>query len=433
MSAPSRKSEGAAPDLEQLLELARRAQPGESSPTDARRLARRAVLASHERRRARRAGRSVVLAAFAFGAIVLMIASSPVRRAAREGLTALLAPSSTEPSRTPPPSASTEPLELSLPRGHRLFGSPGAQFELLENTDAARRIALRDGTAVFAVEPLARDEQFSVQTPHARVVVRGTVFSVEVDAQRTRVRVHEGAVLVETKAGMRSLRAGERYGSDALPVPELVSEPLGKRIAALVVERMQRRADEASARERGPLPDASVGPGHEPPMAPRARAAPVAELRAPVVTLEQARAFLLDGAVQAALAAARARHAAHESRGEWLMVQGDALRALDEPQQAVEAYQAAQAVLRGAARARAAFKAADLLLRVVDDPSAALVVLDRARLDAPRAPLRERALVLRVEASHRLGHPVRELALRYLADYPDSAGAARMRELSTSP
>jgi hypothetical protein len=88
-------------------------------------------------------------------------------------------------------------------------------------------------------------------------------------------------------------------------------------------------------------------------------------------------------------------------------------------------------VLTGEARARAAFKAADLLLRVLDDPSAALGIIDRTRLDASGAPLRERALLLRIEAEHRLGRPVRALALRYLEAYPDSAGAAQMRALVT--
>ena len=67
---------------------------------------------------------------------------------------------------------------------------------------------------------------------------------------------------------------------------------------------------------------------------------------------------------------------------------------------------------------------------VLRDPAAALRVLDRSALDAYGAPLRERALMLRIEASQRLGLPVRVLAQRYLVAFPDSVGIERVRELA---
>ena len=63
-------------------------------------------------------------------------------------------------------------------------------------------------------------QRFSVQTPDARVVVHGTVFSVRVDSNRTHgaqtcVEVTDGVVIVQHAGAETALNAGDRWGCDA--------------------------------------------------------------------------------------------------------------------------------------------------------------------------------------------------------------------------
>jgi hypothetical protein len=410
-------------DVDRMIELARGEEPGALPETDLRRLVRKSVVAAIERRSHTLQWRALVWAC-ALSAVVLAALFSPLRQVVRERW---LQPSGSAAERAGSTKSEESwlPLEVALPTGDRLAASPGAQFEIVQGARITRRIALREGTVVFSVEPLASGETFGVQTPHVYVEVRGTVFSVEVDGQRSRVRVHEGSVQVLGTVAPKTLRAGERYGTDGQPVPELGALPLAKRAAELSAERLRAKA---RAEDERAAPDASVGPGNEPPLHQSSRA--VTSLTATVSTpLDLARALLHKGDAMGALMAAEAALPSATERGEWLLLQGDALRSLNQPRQAIASYLDAEASLDTGSASRAAFKAADLHLRVLGDPSAALAVLNRTRLDAPGSPLRERALSLRIEAAQRLGLPVRALAQRYLDAYPDSAAAERMRKL----
>lgn len=408
-------------DLERVVALARSARTPELPDTDLRRMVRRGVVAAVERR-ARAQQRWWLALAGAACCLILVIGPwSPLheplraRLFARDPASAPHRPALDPLPAPAPASADWQPLELALPSGDRVVASPAADLELLMNAAHTRRIALRSGSAVFSVRRLASGETFAVQTPQAYVEVRGTVFSVDVARGVTRVRVHEGAVQVQSEAGVRRLQAGERYGSDGAAVPELAA-PLAARATELTRERLERTPEPLDR-------DAAIGPGHESPTErPDATAALVA-----------ARAQLEAGDAGAALAAALTVRSSKALRGEWLMLQGDALRSLGRAREAVDAYAQAEAALEPLPSAQAAFKAADLCLRVLSDPAATLRVVDRARLDADGAPLRERALLLRIEASQRLGLSVRALAQRYLAAYPDSAGAARVRVLVEAP
>jgi hypothetical protein len=79
-----------------------------------------------------------------------------------------------------------------------------------------------------AFHPARKGEQsLSVETGSARVVVVGTRFAVEVDAQReTRVSVSEGVVRVEPRRGGPALlvRAGERLSVPVEAEPQLSKE-----------------------------------------------------------------------------------------------------------------------------------------------------------------------------------------------------------------
>lgn len=430
MSAPTPQ------EIEVVLALAREAEPREMSSADLRRMVRQSVAAGSARRNESRQRITLVWVGATCAALLLLALLRSNERALAPS--AERAPSAVDAAAAP--IATWAPLELSLPSGDRLAASPGAQFELEKNSASTRRVALHGGSVVFAVRHLASGETFSVQTPHAYVEVRGTVFSVDVDAQRTRVRVHEGAVQVHA-AQVQLLHAGERYGSDGAPVPDLASA-LERRALELVAERADNAtleiADDGVEPALSPsMPeqsvslstqarDAAVGPGNEPP------ALPVPEAER-FVSLEQARALLEAGDVDGALAAVHALRPAASTRGEWLVLEGDALRTIGQVREAVDAYARAAAILTPRAAARAAFKAADLSLRVLDDPATALRVIDQSSLDAYGAPLRERALLLRIEASRRLGLPLRELARRYIVGYPNGASVERLQPLADAP
>jgi hypothetical protein len=85
------------------------------------------------------------------------------------------------------------------------------------------------------------------------------------------------------------------------------------------------------------------------------------------------------------------------ARAEQLVREADAQRSVGHAGEAVELYLSAHAALPPPSGASAAFKAADLCLRVLNDPRRAPRVLHQTALDA--------------------------------VDYPDSAGSTRMRSL----
>ena len=103
---------------------------------------------------------------------------------------------------------------LELPTGDRVVAVGPADVRLLSATVGARRIALRQGAALFDVEA-AGGGHFEVETPHLRVEVVGTIFSVEVLPAGSRVRVYEGRVRVREGDEERLLARGERFDSAA--------------------------------------------------------------------------------------------------------------------------------------------------------------------------------------------------------------------------
>ena len=83
------------------------------------------------------------------------------------------------------------------------------------------QVDLRQGSVTCTVPHLSEGQRFSVSTPDARVVVHGTVFSVQVDSKRssgseTCVRVTDGVVIVQHGGSETALNAGESWGCGAL-------------------------------------------------------------------------------------------------------------------------------------------------------------------------------------------------------------------------
>ena len=103
---------------------------------------------------------------------------------------------------------------------------------------APNQVELRQGLLTCSVPHLHEGQRFSVQTPDARVVVHGTVFSVRVDSNRTHgsqtcVEVTDGVVIVQHAGSETALNAGDRWGcgskasgtaaGDPVPAPPAVA------------------------------------------------------------------------------------------------------------------------------------------------------------------------------------------------------------------
>jgi len=105
-------------------------------------------------------------------------------------------------------------------------------------TPAVNQVELKQGLLTCSVPHLHEGQRFSVQTPDARVVVHGTVFSVRVDSNRTHgsqtcVEVTDGVVIVQHAGSETALNAGDRWGcgskasgtaaGDPVPAPPAVA------------------------------------------------------------------------------------------------------------------------------------------------------------------------------------------------------------------
>ena len=117
--------------------------------------------------------------------------------------------------------AGGEPMHLDLPTGDRIAATAGAEFRVERMNDEARQVSVAKGTVLFDVAKRGHGSRFEVETPHLRVRVLGTVFSVQTTADDTTVRVYEGRVEIER--GGRRIVLGPRQGSRASTFPQEVA------------------------------------------------------------------------------------------------------------------------------------------------------------------------------------------------------------------
>lgn len=99
---------------------------------------------------------------------------------------------------------------------------------------ASNQVELKQGYLNCSVPHLHEGQRFSVQTPDARVVVHGTVFSVRVDANRehgreTCVEVTDGVVIVQHGSSETALNRGDRWGCEA---SDASASPSGAKLPA---------------------------------------------------------------------------------------------------------------------------------------------------------------------------------------------------------
>jgi len=101
--------------------------------------------------------------------------------------------------------------------GLHLGGGTRLSVSGLVGKGGHNQVELRQGSLVCTVPHLSEGQHFSVETPDARVVVHGTVFTVQVDpqqnaGQRTCVRVTDGVVIVQHGNLETALNAGDSWG-----------------------------------------------------------------------------------------------------------------------------------------------------------------------------------------------------------------------------
>jgi tetratricopeptide (TPR) repeat protein len=154
--------------------------------------------------------------------------------------------------------------------------------------------------------------------------------------------------------------------------------------------------------------------------------------------LAEARRWLVAGEYARVIAAARAGRERGEARGEWWMLEADALRGQGEREAAAESYDRAASALSPSRATVAGLKAATVW-SALGRPADALASLERSRAAQTGSPVEERALALRVRALHAVGRvdEARAQARSYLVRFP--AGGAReameraLGEESTTP
>lgn len=405
--------------LDELLRQAREAEPDDLHPAEVERAVSHAAVTGRARHRAwamRRittvAGVSAALAAAAAVLWMLGPASEPSPTPAP---TVAEAPETPGTAPIPEPAQHAAPTPVELDTGDRLLATHDARYTVQRATPRERRVELGAGSVLFDVRPL-EDSTFTVVTADARVVVLGTVFTVQADEGGTTVRVYEGRVRVEHEGETRLVERGgsTRVGDDR---------------AARGIDPLREPAREAAAVR---LATAETTPEPTPPPVHAERAARSATPAEPVASApsaDEVRALLASRDPRdATLALERARErTAAGDLDPWSMLEADALRALRRPREAAMAYARAAEALPSPRHEQAGYLAARQLAALT--PSAALAQLDAADVTAPGSPLRERGLALRVQLLTRLGRDTarNSAAREYLSLYPDGSRAPQMR------
>ncbi len=122
-------------------------------------------------------------------------------------------------------------LEIPVGGSARVQGGRGLDIHIAESSQVsftqpnssqgAQELTLRRGTVNCSVEPSGTGMKLAVVTPDARVVVKGTIFSVKVvelgTRTRTCVRVEQGIVAVTREGETEDVAQGESSGCSEVP------------------------------------------------------------------------------------------------------------------------------------------------------------------------------------------------------------------------
>ena len=119
-----------------------------------------------------------------------------------------------------PISTESRGLELRAGDGSRIALAAGTEFELRANDEHAFEVDLVAGSAQFTVTPQRDGRRFAVTTPQAIATVRGTIFTLTVTADATRLAVTEGRVGFQRRSdgwNVDITAGGEASTADPLP------------------------------------------------------------------------------------------------------------------------------------------------------------------------------------------------------------------------
>lgn len=301
--------------------------------------------------------------------------------------------------------------EHGLEDGSRVALAPRASIEALVN-DSSEVVLLARGTITFDVRP-GGPRRWTIECGLATVVVVGTRFTVEQSAQRLRVSVARGTVLV------RSERVPER------------------------VRRLGAGEDVVILAEPPPLVTAATAPTADEPSPPRAVTTAATVERARDSTLPAAstrwRNLAASGAWERAyaeLGAAGIVREAPRAGVDELLALADVARLSGHPSESVGPLERIIAEHPNDPNAAlAAFTLGRVEFDQLRRPDRAARAFDQALALGLPAPLRPDALARLARAHGAAGHAeeASRAAARYLADYPNGAQSAAMRALVGVP
>ncbi len=314
--------------------------------------------------------------------------------------------------------------------GVQMRGMDEARARIVTSNPTRCEVLLDLGSLAIYVDP-EQTTSLTVETPHTMVRVVGTVLSVDVDEQRTRVTVERGLVEVgpvdsggsagaasEGAVSVAAGRTAQRASSAEVEVRASTADeltPLGALARELELPVRRRTADAAPV-EVSPQPE-------EPSVARRSGAHRIARLRRllrsepPAAVRRRIDVELRDPRV------ARRRAELLTIVAESYLMEGDHARAL-------EAYGRVWRGRRSSTAGNALIAGADVALRRLRDPGRARGLYERYLAEYPRGPLREVALVGRCRALAAAGAPsVSACVSAYERDYPEGRFSGPLRRL----
>jgi transmembrane sensor len=356
-------------NLEGQLERLKRHVEPQLTDGDVERLVRGARQRRERTRVQRSLGLGLGIGAASVAALSLFLRLPQREAASTVSSRAPVLTSAADPSRA---SLAHEPKATLLADASRALAlEPGTRLAVEEDGPARVRLRLDRGRARFEVTRRA-ERSFEVRAGEVVVKVVGTVFDVELVADRVGVSVERGAVEVNWGRGQKRLSAGERGWFPPLVLSE-------------------------NAGPAEPPASARAGSGGKAQVTPPASATPPAELDAQELFAE--------------VDASRAR--------------GNPARAAELLRQLLRDYP------NDPRAALAAFTLGRVLLNDLASPREAAAAFRQVREKAPASQFAEDALAREIEAWNRASEPdrARSLATTYLERYPAGRHAQRVRML----